>query len=312
VSPERNGTEQGDLSSAGDHVTIGQNKNEPPIAGITEIVKADDQFLVLDQKSNEVKVYGETGEYEYAFGRPGEGPGEFTVPRDMTQDDRGRIWVADADRSISVFSKQNGRYRSLRTFSVDKNPQGLCAIDGSLYVYGFSPSDQGQQPITQYSFEGEKGRDFGSAYKSDNPLVSSQLSRISSMACSDEGKMIIQYRYLPVTFVESISSSDNDLLFFYENQKSISIRTEKGGGEVVFSEPEPGSHLGGSISFRDGDVLINKRYISDQYDDPYDSFLVSVKKKEVDVYGRYEGEIIFLGKSGIVHKHDTFVRIHDE
>lgn len=295
VSFEQDTVKQRALPNSGDRIVIGKNKNEPPIAGVTKVAKVDDQFLVLDQKSNEVKVYGEMGEYMYAFGKPGQGPGELAVPRDMARDRQERIWVADADRSISVFSKRNGRYKSLRTFSVDKNPQGICVIGESLYVYGFSPSKKARHPITEYSFEGDRGRTFGSAYESEHPVVSGRLSEISSMTCREDGKIILQYRYLPLTFIESITSSGDDILFLYENQKSVDIRVERGGRGVRYSKPDVGTHLGGSVSIQNNKILINKRYISDRIEKVYDSFVIYLQKREGEGYTRHEGEIVFLG-----------------
>jgi len=311
VSSEQDSMKQRTFPSSANHITIGQNKNEPPIAGVTEVAKIGDQFLVLDQKSNEVKVYSETGEYMYAFGRPGQGPGELKVPEDMDRDHQGRIWVADADRSISVFSKQNGRYKALRTFSVDKNPQGICVIGESLYVYGFSPSKKARHPITEYSFEGDRGRTFGSAYESEHPAVSNRLSEISSMTCREDGKIILHYRYLPLTFVENISSSGDDILFLYERQKSVDIRVMKDGRGVRYGQPDVGTHLGGSVSIQGDKILVNKRYISNKVKKMYDIFVIYVQKRELKKYTRHKSEIVFLGDEK-VQKYDTFLKIGNE
>ncbi len=77
------------------------------IKGLT--VLDDGRMAVLDAMAKEVRVFDPNGTYQTAFGREGEGPGEFKAPFGLMRDSHDRLWVADHDNArLSVFDPASG------------------------------------------------------------------------------------------------------------------------------------------------------------------------------------------------------------
>lgn len=53
------------------------------------------ELYVLDGQADEIRVFGNDGTFERAFGRKGEGPGEMKNPAGMALDATGILWVMD-------------------------------------------------------------------------------------------------------------------------------------------------------------------------------------------------------------------------
>lgn len=61
------------------------------------VVQANDSVAYLfDGADARVKAINQSGNLLWAFGKRGQGPGEFAVVTDLRLDARGRVWVADA------------------------------------------------------------------------------------------------------------------------------------------------------------------------------------------------------------------------
>jgi hypothetical protein len=83
---------------------------DDPVAGFSQIrsVQTSDkgEVFVLDGQAREVRVFNEMGERVRAFGREGQGPGEFTRPVGMGLIGD-TVWVTDIqNRRISWFSSE--------------------------------------------------------------------------------------------------------------------------------------------------------------------------------------------------------------
>jgi hypothetical protein len=61
------------------------------------------RIFVVDALANEVRVFTAAGEYAFAIGREGAGPGELQSPCSPAFDHAGYLWIRDAS---------NGRYNS--------------------------------------------------------------------------------------------------------------------------------------------------------------------------------------------------------
>ncbi len=65
---------------------------KPNGIAVTQTQKA----YVVDSKAHEVKVYDGLGNFQFAFGAPGHGDGQFTFPTDIAIDEtRGEVYVTD-------------------------------------------------------------------------------------------------------------------------------------------------------------------------------------------------------------------------
>jgi 6-phosphogluconolactonase (cycloisomerase 2 family) len=68
-------------------------------------------FYVTDgYKNSRVIKFSKDGKFEFAFGKPGKGPGEFNLPHGIAIDEKGRLYVIDrVNTRIQVFDA-NGNY----------------------------------------------------------------------------------------------------------------------------------------------------------------------------------------------------------
>lgn len=74
-------------------------------------VHPDGSFYVSDGYGNaRIVKFGATGSYEFEWGRPGKGPGEFDLPHAIDVDSAGRVYVADRSNArVQVFDA-TGRF----------------------------------------------------------------------------------------------------------------------------------------------------------------------------------------------------------
>ena len=78
----------------------------------TNLVAAGGERLyVTDGYGNaRVHAFSSTGEYQFSWGAPGAGPGEFHLPHGIDVDGRGRVFVADRENSRIQLFDAEGRF----------------------------------------------------------------------------------------------------------------------------------------------------------------------------------------------------------
>lgn len=101
------------------------------------IVYDEENLFILDSEDAEIKVFSKAGGFLHAFGKKGQGPGEFQTPGDM--DILGdKIFVSDgANRRVQVLDKK-GAY--LGSFKVPFWPQGILALETEKILLWSLPS----------------------------------------------------------------------------------------------------------------------------------------------------------------------------
>ena len=78
-------------------------------------VGPDGRIYVLDFQAQDIRVFGSDGEFLFRFGRPGEGPGEFSWPDGLEFTQDGSIAVRDARLfRITLFSPDGVYLRDFR------------------------------------------------------------------------------------------------------------------------------------------------------------------------------------------------------
>jgi N-acyl-D-amino-acid deacylase len=96
-----------------------------------------DIFVADGHVNSRIVKFSADGTFIKAWGRRGEGPGEFNVPHTMFFDSRGRLLVGDrSNRRIQIFD-QDGRY--LDQWTQFGSPSGIfIAPDDTLYVVDYN------------------------------------------------------------------------------------------------------------------------------------------------------------------------------
>ena len=120
--------------------TDGRHFNRP-----TDIaVLPDGSFYVSDgYRNTRVAKFSPTGEFQFQWGRPGHGPGEFDVPHAIAVDARGRVYVADRENDrVQVFDN-HGRFLAQWKSKTMGRPYAIALMKRGAVVV-----DGGEQPKT--------------------------------------------------------------------------------------------------------------------------------------------------------------------
>lgn len=188
-----------DLNGLGPLVQIGSLDGAPEQV-FGEIVDAalDSQgrMIVLDSRYNNLRLYDRTGRFISAAGRPGAGPGEFQSPAALALHGDTSVWVLDRRAArVSHFRLQPDGFRFIRSFQVRVSADDLCAMGGSLYVYGLSAEQN--ETIHRYTTTGKEAGAFGVVYTAPNPLVRGQLL-MGRLTCAEaDGLVLAMANFLP-------------------------------------------------------------------------------------------------------------------
>ena len=93
-------------------LVIGESEDpEKAFSQLTSFVVDDDGMIyAVDFKDQKIKVFDDAGQFVFAFGEKGQGPGELQMPAGVFLTPDGRLAVNDAlARKIAYFTKQ-GKY----------------------------------------------------------------------------------------------------------------------------------------------------------------------------------------------------------
>ena len=119
-----------------------------------ELALDEDGLFILDMDDNDIKVFSLAGAFRYAFGRKGQGPGEFHRPGGLDILDR-RVYVADSgNRRIQVLDKK-GDY--LAGFKVPFSPYRILALEEDRIVVLGLPSGRSGPEKLLHCYDG-RGR----------------------------------------------------------------------------------------------------------------------------------------------------------
>ena len=145
------------LSQSGRHQTIQRDSSERNCFNHPSGVSVSTEGLIYtcDCGNHRVTVHDEAGEFLFAFGSQGNGPGCFDEPCDVTFDSDGLVYVTDiGNKSICVWSKE-GTFK--RDFKTKYAPSYLAATsDNHLVITSYW-----SHTVMVYTLDGELVHEFG-------------------------------------------------------------------------------------------------------------------------------------------------------
>lgn len=131
-------------------------------------VSRDGSFYVSDgYRNTRVIKFSADGRFQFQWGTPGDGPGEFRLPHGLAIDSRGRVYVCDRENQrLQVFDAQGGFLAQWRgpqigkPYGVATSPEGrVLLIDGGLP--SLKPAERGKAVVLDA--DGRVLDQFGSA-----------------------------------------------------------------------------------------------------------------------------------------------------
>lgn len=147
-------------------------------------------FYVSDGYGNSrVVKFSADGKYLFAWGRKGEGPGEFNIPHGITLDEKEHVVVADRENNrIQVFDSTgkflaqyiHGHFGNMYSVTFDKLRQSVVGID---YI-AKNPGEPAGSDVIIFDNKGNIEARFGRTGSYDGPAC-----RYHDIAIDDEGSL---------------------------------------------------------------------------------------------------------------------------
>ncbi|MCX6563395.1 MAG: 6-bladed beta-propeller [Candidatus Aminicenantes bacterium] len=110
-----------DTFSLEEDLAIGGQENSGFL--LSEITSAcqspDGTIFILDGKEKDIKVFGPDGKFLRTFGKAGEGPGEFRLPRSIHYTNKNEVLVFDSIRRLSFFKPNGDHIRDVSAAVLD-------------------------------------------------------------------------------------------------------------------------------------------------------------------------------------------------
>lgn len=116
-------------------------------------VAGPDGVSVIDHFAHRVEHFDATGKLLWTYGQEGEGPDEFSNPRDLKVDAAGRLWVMDQGNArVTVLGRDGKAVLRVPLHEVGRTPVGFVPLAGDeAYVLVPDP----QAPLVRVSAEGK-------------------------------------------------------------------------------------------------------------------------------------------------------------
>ena len=177
---------------------LGIDSTGPEVFGLVADVAmdGDDNLFVLDRRNHQVRVFDLTGEYRFTVGGAGEGPSEFRDPKgiELLADDL--MVVADRGNQLKVFARSDNGYEYVRTASVPLVPEGICSVEGRVFVSGWEEDNTIIHEVDVR--KGEMVQHFGEGYRTQHALVGNQLSDGPIGCFGSPPRVVYAFQYLPI------------------------------------------------------------------------------------------------------------------
>lgn len=148
-------------------------------------VNSRGQVVVVDRKTEDVRLFDAQGKFLQRLGKKGQGPGEFRSPHTVLVMPNDEIWIVDMQRRISVFAPSADRYKLARTIPIVTGIRSMCLLGSSLIVNGVVMGNP--HSVHVLDAQARPQLSFGRLYSSPNEGVNWQFTegRVICAAAND-------------------------------------------------------------------------------------------------------------------------------
>ena len=137
-------------------------------------VNSRGQVVVVDRRTEDVRLFDPQGKFLQRLGKKGQGPGEFRAPHTVLVTPSDEIWIVDMQRRISVFAPSPDGYKLAGTIPVEMSIRSMCQIGSVLVVNGIVLGT----PNAVHILHAQTARpqlSFGRLYSSPNEVINWQF-----------------------------------------------------------------------------------------------------------------------------------------
>jgi len=186
----------------------------------------DGNFYVADYDAHRILKYDSEGKYLLAFGREGQGPGEFqslSVPR---FDKNNNLYITDArNRRISFFDKDGKYLKQIRMTEIHINP--FINSKGLILANKFDTSEEGntQKRTIIYGLFDDKFNLVVELYKDETEFPLPTGMDVSSMA-DYIGKVYSLLAFRPQVITKL--ANDDSIYLGYPDKYEINVYSQEG------------------------------------------------------------------------------------
>lgn len=162
-------------------------------------VDSGGRVFVLDNSFQMVRVFGPSGDAVFTMGSEGSGPLDFrTLWSGWVENDSTFAVVDGVLGTKYITSIQRSKVALQRVVPSATSVTGGCGAKGLLYTYMTGAlAEGGVHPVVRVSdATGRTLRTFGSAYRSESPLVRGVMSE-GTIACLSDGASVYSLSKLP-------------------------------------------------------------------------------------------------------------------
>lgn len=164
-------------------------------------VGANGSIYVLDERYSEIRQYGSDDLPIRAMGRPGQGPKEFKAPTGLALINDTLLAVLDPQRvALKIFRRTENGLQHRRTVRHGMPRSHMCSLGDRIVLQAVRPprsQDSETEQVAEerpllhlYDRDGTLRRSFGEAYRSEDTVLSLQLSG-GPVGCAEEKELLV-------------------------------------------------------------------------------------------------------------------------
>jgi hypothetical protein len=203
-------------------------------------VTARGNVVVVDRKTQDVRLFDAHGNFLQRLGRPGQGPGEFRAPHSVLVTPSDEIWIADMQRRLTVFAPSPDGYKLARTIPTSAiGIRSMCLLGDDLIANGIAMGDP--YAIRVLDAQARPLRSFGRIYSSPNALLNVQFSEESFVACDAPNDLIIYASQAALGEIRAYKRDGTAVWRVAVEDLRTNVITESDGGISVKQSPD-GAH----------------------------------------------------------------------